>query len=34
VRTATQQARDPIELLAGLLRAPTPVVADLAIPGH
>ena len=34
VRTATQQARDPIELLARLLQAPTPVVADLAIPGH
>jgi transposase len=34
VRTATQQARDPIELLTCLLRAPTPVVADLAIPGR
>jgi hypothetical protein len=34
VRTATQQHRDPLELLARLLRAPTPLVADLAIPGH
>jgi transposase len=34
VRTATQQHRDPLELLAYLLRAPTPLVADLAIPGH
>jgi hypothetical protein len=34
VRTATQQARDPVELLACLLRAPTPIVANLAIPGH
>jgi transposase len=34
LRTASQQARDPIELLAGLLRAPAPVVADLAIPGR
>ena len=34
VRTATQQARDPVELLTCLLRAPTPVVADLTIPGR
>jgi transposase len=34
VRTATQQHRDPLELLVRLLRAPTPLVADLAIPGH
>ena len=34
LRTATQQARDPVELLAGLLQAPTPIVADLAIPGR
>jgi transposase len=34
LRTATQQGCDPVELLARLLRAPTPVVADLAIPGH
>ena len=32
VGTASQQARDPVELLTCLLRAPTPVVADLAIP--
>jgi transposase len=34
LRTATQQARDPVELLACLLQAPTPTVADLTIPGH
>jgi transposase len=34
LRTATQQGRDPIELLTRLLQAPTPIVADLAIPGH
>jgi transposase len=34
VRTATQQARDPVELLTCLLRAPTPIVANLVIPGH
>ena len=34
LRTATQQARDPVELLARLLQAPTPIVADLAIPGR
>jgi transposase len=34
LRTAFQQDRDPIELLARLLRAPVPIVADLAIPGH
>jgi transposase len=34
LRTATQQTRDPVELLTCLLRAPTPIVADLAIPGH
>jgi transposase len=33
-RTAFQQDRDPIELLARLLRAPVPIVADLTIPGH
>jgi transposase len=33
LRTATQQARDPVTLLAELLRVPTPTVADLAIPG-
>jgi transposase len=34
LRTASQQDHDPIELLARLLRAPVPIVADLAIPGH
>jgi transposase len=34
LRTATQQARDPVEVLARLLQAPTPTVANLAIPGH
>jgi len=34
LRTAAQQARDPVTLLAELLRAPAPVVADLAIPGR
>jgi transposase len=34
LRTATQQTRDPVELLTCLLRAPTPIVANLAIPGH
>jgi transposase len=33
LRTASQQGRDPVELLARLLRAPGPIVADLAIPG-
>lgn len=33
-RTATQQARDPVQLLVGLLQAPTPIVADLTIPGR
>jgi transposase len=33
VRTASQQARDPVELLLPLLRAPGTVLADLAIPG-
>jgi transposase len=32
LRTASQQGRDPVELLARLLRAPGPIVADLAIP--
>jgi transposase len=32
LRTATQQHHDPIALLAGLLRAPDPSVANLAIP--
>jgi len=32
LRTASQQDRDPIELLTRLLRAPGPIVADLAIP--
>ena len=32
-RTATLQQRDPVGLLVGLLLAPGPVVADLAIPG-
>jgi transposase len=31
--TARQQQRDPVAILVGLLRAPGPVVADLAIPG-
>jgi hypothetical protein len=30
----TQQDRDPVELLIGLLRASAPGVADLRIPGH
>jgi transposase len=34
LRTATQQGRDPVELLARLLQAPTPTVAELAIPGR
>ena len=34
LRTATQQARDPIELLTRLLQTPGPIVADLAIPGR
>jgi transposase len=34
LRTATQQGRDPVELLARLLQAPTPIVVDLAIPGR
>jgi len=34
LRTATQQARDPVELLTHLLQPPAPVVADLAIPGR
>jgi transposase len=34
LRTASQQGRDPVELLAGLLGAPAPIVADLAIPGR
>jgi transposase len=34
LRTASQQGRDPVELLARLLRAPGPIVADLAIPGR
>jgi transposase len=34
LRTATQQTRDPVTLLTGLLRAPAPIVADLAIPGR
>jgi len=34
LRTAAQQARDPVTLLAELLRVPAPVVADLAIPGR
>jgi hypothetical protein len=34
LRTATQQGRDPVELLARLLQAPTPIVAGLAIPGR
>jgi transposase len=34
LRTATQQARDPIELLTCLLRAPAPMVATLTIPGR
>jgi transposase len=33
LRTASQQGHDPIELLARLLGAPGPVVADLAVPG-
>jgi transposase len=34
LRTASQQGRDPVELLARLPRGPGPIVADLAIPGH
>ena len=34
LRTASQQGRDPVELLARLLRTPGPIVADLAIPGR
>jgi hypothetical protein len=33
LRTASQQGRDPIELLTRLLQTPVPIVADLAIPG-
>jgi transposase len=32
LRTATQQARDPIELLTCLLQTPAPMVATLTIP--
>jgi hypothetical protein len=32
--TASQQGRDPIDLLARLLRVPAPIVADLTIPGR
>jgi transposase len=32
--TARLQQRDPVAVLAGLLRAPGPVVADLVIPGQ
>jgi transposase len=32
LRTATEQARDPIALLVGLLQASAPTVADLTIP--
>ena len=34
LRTAAQQARDPVELLTSLLQAPSPMAADLAIPGR
>jgi transposase len=34
LRTASQQGHDPIQLLARLLRAPAPILADLAIPGR
>jgi transposase len=34
VRTASQQGRDPVDLLARLLRVPAPIVADLTIPGR
>jgi transposase len=34
LRTASQQGHDPIEWLARLLRAPAPILADLAIPGR
>jgi transposase len=34
LRTASQQGHDPVELLARLLCAPSPIVADLAIPGR
>ena len=34
VRTANQQGHDPVDLLARLLRAPDPIVANLAIPGR
>jgi transposase len=34
LRTASQQGHDPIELLARLLRAPAPILANLAIPGY
>lgn len=32
LRTASQQDRDPVELLTRLLQVPAPIVADLAIP--
>ncbi len=32
--TARLQQRDPVALLVGLLRAPGPTVAELAIPGQ
>ena len=34
VRTANQQGHDPVDLLARLLGAPDPIVANLAIPGR
>ena len=34
LRTASQQDRDPIEQVARVLRAPVPILADLAIPSR
>jgi len=34
LRTAHQQGRDPVGVLLGALRSPTPVLADLLIPGR
>jgi transposase len=33
LRTSRQQGRDPVEVMAKLLSADSPAVADLAIPG-
>jgi hypothetical protein len=34
LRTASQQTRDSFQPLVDLLQAPTPIVADVTIPGR